>query len=68
MTNSPFIVDKLSVCNNALIATGNSGVTIEADGSDEWTAVSNYYDRALPLVRSPGPRPSRICDRGAKHH
>ena len=47
-----FAVDKLTICNSALIATGNQPVTVIDDGSDEWTAVSNFYDRALPVVLS----------------
>ena len=45
-----FAIDKLGICNNALLATGNQPVTIIADGSDEWTFVSAAYDRALPKV------------------
>lgn len=45
-----FAVDKLTLCNNALLATGNQPVSVISDGSDEWTAVSNYYDRSLVKV------------------
>lgn len=47
-----FAIDKLSICNDALIATGNQPVAVLNDGSDEWTAVSNFYDRVLPNVLS----------------
>ncbi|MDE2040654.1 MAG: hypothetical protein KGJ45_11660, partial [Elusimicrobia bacterium] len=44
---SPFAIDQLNIINDALLATGNQPVTQIADGSDEWTAASNFYDRAL---------------------
>ena len=42
-------IDKLTIINNALIQTGNSPCTF-ADGSDEWIAGANAYDRMLPVV------------------
>src|SRR5271166_3218879 len=47
---SPFAIDMLTICNNALLATGNQPVAAIADGSDEWTAVSNFYWRSLPKI------------------
>lgn len=44
-----YAVDKLSIINDALIATGNLPVAVD-DGSDEWIAGSSYYERCLPLV------------------
>lgn len=43
------LLDKLTVINNALIATGNEPVTTD-DGSAQWMAASTAYDRMLPLV------------------
>jgi hypothetical protein len=43
------LLDKLTVCNQALIATGNTPVTTD-DGSAQWIAASTAYDRMLPLV------------------
>lgn len=43
------LLDKLTVVNNALIATGNEPVTTD-DGSAQWIAASTAYDRMLPLV------------------
>jgi hypothetical protein len=43
------IFDKLTIINNALIATGNEPVTTD-DGSAQWIAGSTAYDRALPSV------------------
>jgi hypothetical protein len=42
-------LDKLSVINDCLLATGNSPVTGD-DGSASWIAASNAYDRMLPIV------------------
>jgi hypothetical protein len=50
LMGSPFAIDKLTICNNALIATGNQPVATIQDGSDEWIAVSAFYDRALPVL------------------
>ena len=47
-----FVIDKLSICNDALLATGNQTVTGIDDGSPEWIAVSNFYDRSLVKVLS----------------
>ena len=41
--------DQLAFMNDALIATGNRPVTTD-DGSDEWIAASNAYERVLPLI------------------
>lgn len=43
------LLDKLSVINEALIATGNEPVTTD-DGSAQWIAASTAYDRMLPIV------------------
>ena len=45
-----YLIDKLQICNNALVATGNQPVSMIDDGSDEWIAVSNFYDRALMKI------------------
>lgn len=47
---APFAVDKLTIINDCLIATGNQPVSVIEDGSDEWTAGSNFYDRMLPVI------------------
>ncbi len=44
---TPFAIDKLQICSDAMLATGNQPFAIIDDGSDAWIAVSNYYDRAL---------------------
>lgn len=44
------ILDKLTVVNNALSATGNKAVLSEGDNSDEWAAGSAAFDRMLPVV------------------
>jgi len=45
------LLDKLTVINDCLIATGNNPVTGD-DGSASWIAASNAYDRMLPVVLS----------------
>ena len=47
-----FVIDKLSIINDALLATGNQPVTGINDGSAEWIAGSNFYDRSLVKVLS----------------
>lgn len=42
--------DKLSICNTALIRTGNNPAQFEGDGSDEWISASDAYDSELPLL------------------
>lgn len=42
-----YAVDKLTICNNALLATANQPIATLNDGSDEWIAVSNFYERSL---------------------
>ena len=44
---SPFAIDKLQIVNDAMLATGNQPFTVINDGSDEWVAASNFYDRAM---------------------
>lgn len=44
-------IDKLTILNDVLIATGNNTVTVE-DGSPEWIVGSNAYDRAVAVVLS----------------
>lgn len=43
------IVDKLSIMNAALIATGNDPVTVD-DGSNAYMVASSAFDRMLPIV------------------
>lgn len=45
--------DKLTIMNQALIATGNDPVTGD-DGSPQYISASTAYDRALPLVMERG--------------
>lgn len=46
--------DKLRIINDALMATGNNPVEVADDGSPEWVAGSNAYERYLPLVLKRG--------------
>lgn len=41
--------DKLAICNNALLRTGNNPVAEGGDGSDEWISASDAYDSFLPI-------------------
>ena len=43
-------VDKLTLINRALAATGNNLVNQEDDGSDEWTVASPAYEDALAVL------------------
>lgn len=43
-------IDKLTLVNYALTATGNNPVVVEGDNSDEWRVASSAYDRMLPVV------------------
>ena len=43
-------MDKLTVINNALIATGNNEVNILHDGSDEYRVADNAFDRAIKFL------------------
>lgn len=43
-------MDKLTVINNALIATGNNQVNILHDGSDEYRVADNTFDRAIKFL------------------
>ncbi|MGO1160444.1 hypothetical protein ACTOV4_00630 [Brucella sp. C7-11G] len=43
-------MDKLTVINNALIATGNSTVNILHDSSDEYRVADNAFDRAIKFL------------------
>lgn len=43
------LLDKLSVMNDCLLATGSEPVTTD-DGSPGWMAASNAFDRMLPVV------------------
>jgi hypothetical protein len=49
--NVTVTIDKLTIINRGLIQTGNAPVTFQ-DGSDEWIAGSDAYDRMLPVVLS----------------
>lgn len=42
--------DKLSICNTALLRTGNTLVAVEGEGTDEWISASDAYDTYLPVV------------------
>lgn len=42
--------DKLTLCNAALVLTGNEPVPYEDDGSDPWIVVSTAWDMYLPVV------------------
>ena len=44
---APFAVDKMNIINDAMLATANQPFTVIDDGSDEWIAASNFYDRSL---------------------
>jgi hypothetical protein len=41
--------DKLTIINDALLATGNRTV-VSDNGSAEWIASSRFYDRCLPVL------------------
>lgn len=43
------LLDKISVLNDCLIATGNNSVALD-DGSAEWVVASNAFDRMLSVV------------------
>lgn len=43
-------IDKLTLCNSALAATGNNLVNVADDGSDEWAVCSPAYERALAFM------------------
>jgi hypothetical protein len=43
----PAPLDKLSLINSALAATGDNFVNVADDGSDEWNVASPAYDRGL---------------------
>lgn len=43
-------VDKLTLCNSALAATGDNLVAVADDGSDEWNVCSPTYERALAVM------------------
>ena len=43
------IYDKLTIVNQALIACGHEPVSVE-DGSPQWIAASQAYDRMLPVL------------------
>jgi len=44
--------DRLTIINDALIATGNEPLNVEYDGSDEWIAADSAYRRALSYLLS----------------
>lgn len=44
------MADKLSIINDALIATGNTPVLVAGDGTDEWNAGSRAYERSVRLI------------------
>jgi hypothetical protein len=43
-------MDKLSILNNALVATGNDPVNVLNDGSDEYTVANTAFDRWLDFL------------------
>jgi hypothetical protein len=45
-------IDKLSVCNSAMVRTGNVPFNVPDDGSDAWIVASQVYEDALPVVLS----------------
>jgi hypothetical protein len=42
--------DKLSVCNSALLLTGDNIVAVADDGSDEWNVASEAYETAIGYI------------------
>lgn len=45
-------MDRLTVINDALIATGNNPLNVEFDGSEEWIAADSSYRRAVGYLLS----------------
>lgn len=43
-------MDKLTVINNALVATGNNQVNVLHDSSDEYVVADNAFDRGIKLL------------------
>ncbi len=43
-------VDKLGICNSALLGTGDNLVAVADDGSDEWNVCSSAYETALAYI------------------
>ena len=43
-------MDRLTVINDALLATGNNRVNVEYEGSYEWQAAEPAYRRALAFL------------------
>jgi hypothetical protein len=43
-------MDRLTVINGALIATGNHPVAAEFDGSPEWVVAYSAFERAMPMA------------------
>src|SRR6516225_7860787 len=46
----PWPLNKLQIINNALDITGDNGIAVANDGSDEWRQTSAAYDDALAYV------------------
>lgn len=45
-------MDKLAIINRALSASGNGQLLIPNDGSDEWIAADNAFERAIDFLMS----------------
>jgi hypothetical protein len=43
-------MDKLTIINHALVATGNTRLDTLADGSDEWLAADSAFERAISFL------------------
>jgi hypothetical protein len=43
----PWPLDKLTICNSALVSCGDNTIAVADDGSDEWNVCSPAYDRGL---------------------
>jgi hypothetical protein len=44
------MTDRLTIINDALLATGNNGLNVEFDGSVEWLAADSAYRRAVSFL------------------
>lgn len=43
-------IDKLALCNEALVLTGNNEVAVADDGSDEWAVASVAYESGMEYM------------------
>lgn len=46
------MTDRLTIINDALLATGNNALNVEFDGSPEWQAADSAYRRAVQYLLS----------------